>query len=46
MPAPGMKVYARNLTNQLHYDTVYRSDVPFTQAAPGHAFYLITTAKF
>ena len=41
-----MKVYAQNLTNQLYYDTFYRSAVPFTQVAPGRAFYLITTAKF
>ncbi|UFZ03352.1 TonB-dependent siderophore receptor [Bradyrhizobium ontarionense] len=41
-----MKVYAQNLTNQLYYDTFYRSNVPFTAVAPGRAFYLITTAKF
>jgi catecholate siderophore receptor len=41
-----MKLYAQNLTNQLYYDTLYRSAVPFVAVAPGRAFYIITTAKF
>jgi catecholate siderophore receptor len=41
-----MKLYAQNLTNQLYYDTLYRSAAPFVAVAPGRAFYLVTTAKF
>jgi catecholate siderophore receptor len=41
-----MKLYAQNLTNQLYYDTLYRSATPFVAVAPGRAFYLVTTAKF
>jgi catecholate siderophore receptor len=41
-----MKLYAQNLTNQLYYDTLYRSAAPFVAVAPGRAFYIITTAKF
>jgi len=41
-----MKLYAQNLTNQLYYDTLYRSAVPFVAVAPGRAFYIITSAKF
>ena len=41
-----MKVYAQNLTNQLYYDTFYRSNVPFTAVAPGRAFFLFSFVLF
>ncbi|MBI5264205.1 MAG: TonB-dependent receptor [Bradyrhizobium sp.] len=41
-----MKLYAQNLTNQLYYDSLYRSAVPFVAVAPGRAVYFITSAKF
>ena len=41
-----MKLYAQNLTNNLYYDTLYRSATPFVAVAPGRAFYLVTSAKF
>jgi catecholate siderophore receptor len=41
-----IKLYAQNLTNQLYYDTLYRSATPFVAVAPGRAFYVVTSAKF